>query len=148
MKNYQCTKYSSSSRRPSLFANVNARLAATVKIRRRKPYAIPAYAVRRRPLLARLTNHCRCLFEHLDSRWMHTVGKMAMAMVLAMVVYMVIGNSLQQSFTEKMQLLGVEKQEREKEQVLIQAELRNLVKKNQDRFGLSEGKPEQLIRMN
>lgn len=114
-----------------------------MKIRR------PLHTVRRRrPMSSRLAHGCSCLLERVNTRWTRAAGKMAMAVAAAMVVSMVIGNYLHQSFVGEIKQLGVEKQQREKDHVLIQAELTGLVKKNQDRLGLAEGKPEQLIRMN
>jgi len=149
MQNCRRTRYPSPSRRLP-FARVGEWLAVA-KIRRRKAYAMSRpYAAprRRRPLSAQLANVCRCLAERLDTRWSRAVGKMAITAAAVAVVYMIIGNSLQQSFSRDIQRLGLEKQQYEKEHVLIQVELTSLVKKNKDRLGLTEGKPEQLVRMN
>ena len=143
MKSYRCARYLSLSRRGSLLVRVGERLAAAVRIRRHK-----LYAVRRRPLSARLADSCRCLFERLNTQWSRAACKTMLAAATLALTYMIVGNYLQQSFSGEIQRLSVEKQQREKEHVLIQAELTNLVKKNQDRLGLVEGKPEQLLRMN
>jgi hypothetical protein len=135
----------SSSRRPSLLARIRDGLVAVVKIRRRQPYAVSR---RRHPWSERLAQGCCCLFERVNTQWTRTACKMAMTVAAAMVVYMVIGNYLHQSFNGKIRQLTVEKQEGEKQHFFIQAELTSLVKKNQARLGLAEGKPEQFIRMN
>jgi len=114
----------------------------------RQPYAVPRHRGRHRPLPKWLADGCRCLFERLNTRWTRAACKMAITVAAVTMVYMILGNQLQRSFAGDMRQLSVEKQQREKEHILIQAELTNLVKKNKDRLGLTEGKPGQLIRMN
>jgi len=146
MRSYRCKRYSFPSRRRSLLARVGEWLAAAVKIRRHKPYAVPR---RRRPSLsARLAGSCRRLGERLNTRWLRIAGKMMMAVAVAAVLTVVLGNYMQRSYTGEISRLSVAKQQCEKQHVLIQAELTNLVQKNKDKLGLAEGKPEQLIRMN
>jgi len=144
MKSYRYKRYSSPSRRRSLFVRLQERLVDAVRIRRR-PYAA---ARRRRPLSARLADGCRCLCERLNLNWFRAAGKIVVTAALVMVVYMVLGNYLRQSFAGDIQRFGEERQQCEKERVFIQAELTNLVQKNKDKLGLVEGRPEQLIRMN
>ena len=143
MKSYRGKRYSFSSRR-SFFARVGDWLASA-RIRRRKPYVV---ARRRRPWPARLTDACSCLAERLDTRWTRAAGKMALAAVAVLMFTMIVGNSLQRSLSGDIRRLSLEKQQQEKQHVLIQAELTDLVKKNKDRLGLAEGKPGQLIQMN
>jgi len=73
---------------------------------------------------------------------------MTAAFAAAALAYMIVGNYLQQSFTNEIQVLSAQKQQYEKEHVAIQAELANLVQKTKSKLGLIEGKPGQLIRMN
>jgi type VI protein secretion system component VasF len=121
-------------------------LAAAVKTGRHRPYAVLR---RRRPSLsARLAAGCRCLDERLNTRWIRIAGKMAAAVAVVALITMILGNSMQRSFTGEISRLSAAKQQCEKQHVLIQAELANLVQKNKDKLGLVEGKPEQLIRMN
>gem|GEM_PF-6473750 len=81
-------------------------------------------------------------------RWLRVAGKMVMTVAAAAAISMVLGNYVKQSFTGEISRLSEATQQYEKQHVLIQAELTNLVQKNKDKLGLVEGTPEQLIRMN
>jgi len=95
-----------------------------------------------------MADGCSSLFERLNTRLSRAICKMALTFAAAAMVYLALGNYLQQSFNSEIQRLIVEKQQYEKAHVAIQTELTNLVQKNKNRLGLMEGKPEQLIRMN
>jgi len=145
MKSYRHKRYASPfRRRDSIFIRVRNRLLLALPNRRHKSYATP----RRRPLSAQMADGCSSLFERLNTRLSRAICKMALTFAAAAMVYLALGNYLQQSFNSEIQRLIVEKQQYEKAHVAIQTELTNLVQKNKNRLGLMEGKPEQLIRMN
>ncbi|HBT96213.1 MAG TPA: hypothetical protein DEB25_00450 [Desulfobulbaceae bacterium] len=146
MKSYHCKRYSFRSHRVSFFIRLWERLLAAMNMNfRRKPCIVTR---RRRSMSARLRDGWRDMVERVNTPWIRTAGKIVMTVAVMVMISMVVGNSMQRSFTRDIERLSTAKQQHEKQHGLIQAELTNLVQKNKDKLGLAEGTPEQLIRMN